>query len=374
MKKKITKEHIINTKNLINQYIETLLDEKQIDDILSEIVNLINEDDFMLFDNKEIPKNQYYIFDLINKYHTAYIKSKQKYKKDRKNTLESLGIGTLNRKKRFNENLETIEDEDIDGIEKINPSFENLLLDLILNGKQKSGYLTLTFTFIFKDHILHSNSQFFMFDKQYLKFLNRLEETFKFFSFTYLTPQKIVTSIGILIYKYLTTYTKLDDEQKIKFIKYILNFYFKEDAHTQLRPNYFKSREVYCAGIYDNLPIFQWSTSTINDSYYTEEHIKDIQGFMSTIKKDASKLDTFLFDINTAKLSKEEKEKIDNTDSQLIKKLINDLPILFLHNQQLNFFYKHKEHFHISLINRLISPISRIITVFIAFYRKFITK
>lgn len=65
----------------------------------NEIQKLIPNDIDFLYNKQIYPKHQLVLSHLINDYHEAYLKSSKDEKKNRTNTLESLGKGNANRKK-----------------------------------------------------------------------------------------------------------------------------------------------------------------------------------------------------------------------------------------------------------------------------------
>lgn len=74
---------------------------KNISGLLNEIQKLIPNDIDFLYNKQIYPKHQLVLSHLINDYHEAYLKSFDNEKKNRTNTLESLGKGNANRKKKI---------------------------------------------------------------------------------------------------------------------------------------------------------------------------------------------------------------------------------------------------------------------------------
>lgn len=71
------------------------------DKFQNEIQKLIPNDIDFLYNKQIYPKHQLVLSHLINDYHEAYLKSFDNEKKNRTNTLESLGKGNVNRKKKI---------------------------------------------------------------------------------------------------------------------------------------------------------------------------------------------------------------------------------------------------------------------------------
>ena len=65
----------------------------------NEIKKLIPNDINLKYNGQNYPKHQLVLSHLINDYHEAYLKSFDNEKKNRTNTLESLGKGNEKRKK-----------------------------------------------------------------------------------------------------------------------------------------------------------------------------------------------------------------------------------------------------------------------------------
>jgi hypothetical protein len=376
MKEKITQQHIDTINKLFRSSNLTNLSKDQVEKILKEISKYIEYDEIIKLNNNFLPKTILHFFDLINNYYTAYTLSSEDYIKDRSNTLESLNKGNSKRQKRFNENKLSIEDKDINWTDRLIPFYENQILKLILDGKQKIAYLSLVMAFIYKDTFKSIFNEIFKFDKDYLIAIKKLDSSFNFFNFTYLKTPKVVTSSIILMYLYLKESTNLEDEQTLKLVRYISNYLYDKDAPSRIQENFFE-REIYCAGIYNGLPIFQWHTSSIHDQYYTNEVIKEVEKLINISSDSIGILKYVIWGIFSRNLKKEDREKVLNPDKKLIKNLIENLPKTYLRNQQQKLYLK--------LINEnptarkplkyyLYSPIRLVFTLFIAFQTKFVIK
>lgn len=67
----------------------------------NEIKKLIPNDSELKYNGKVYPKHQLFLSHLISDYYEAYLKSSDNEKKNRTNTLESLGKGNEKRKRYF---------------------------------------------------------------------------------------------------------------------------------------------------------------------------------------------------------------------------------------------------------------------------------
>lgn len=373
MQQKVTKDHIENLKKLIDTKLTSKLEKNQIDDLLEYINKTLPVNKTVNIDNKAIPIGYLNLFHLINEYYTAYKLSDDDQIKGRTDTLESLDKGNYKRRKRLNDNDLFIKDENIKWTEKLIPFYENQVLELILGGKHKIAYLSLVMAFIYKDTFKSIFNELFKFDKDYLIIIEKLDKSFDFFNFTYLKRSKVVTSSIILIYLYLKESTNLENEKILKLVRYISNYLYDNNAPSRIQENFFE-REVYCAGIYNGLPIFQWHTSTVNDQYYTNDVIEEVEKLINISSDSIGILKYVIWGIFTKNLNKADKEKISNPDKKLIKNLIEHLPKIYLHNQQHKLYLKLNPRNSKTLKYYLLSPIRLIFTLFIAFQTKFVIK
>jgi len=373
MQHKVSKNHINNLNELISEKLVTKLNENEINDILNNINELLDIDTIQTIHNKEIPTKHLFIFNLINEYHNAYQLSKDTFKKQRTNTLESLDKRNANRKKRYEDNELSLKNKNIHWSNRLVYYYENLILHPILNGKQKFAYLLLSVAFIYKNYLPIHLKYIFKYNKDFQISLSKFEDSLQFFSFTYLSPSKIVVSISILLYQYLKEHTELQDDKILKFIRYIVNFYFKEDAPSRLQEGYF-IREVYCAGIYNNTPIFQWYTSTKNTEYYTQYEIRRLQIFY---KKAIHKIKLLKYVVSGyfgKKRTSQEIEQLLNPTPQDMKSIIKNLPLAYMNIEQIKLYNTLQVRPPKTLKYYLLSPIRLIYTLFVAFYTKLITK
>jgi hypothetical protein len=376
MKEKITQQHINIIKEVFKDSTSTKLSEEQIENLLKEITKYIEYDEMVKLNNNFLPKRILYFFDLINNYYIAYKLSDENYIKSRTDTLESLDKGNSKRQKRFDKNELSIKDKNINWTDRLVPFYENQILKLILDGKQKIAYLSLVLAFIYKDTFKSIFNEIFRFDKDYLIGIEKLDKSFDFFNFTYLKTPKVVTSSIILMYLYLKEFTDLEDEKVLKLVRYISNYLYNKDAPSRIQENFF-DREIYCAGIYNGLPIFQWHTSTVHDQYYTNEVIEEVEKLINISSDSIGILKYVIWGIFSRNLKKEDREKVLNPDKKLIKSLIENLPKVYLRNQQQKLYLKLKND---NLNARkpfryyLYSPIRLIFTLFIAFQTKFVIK
>lgn len=369
MQQKVSKQHITSLNELIGKKLLSKFENIHIEDILNNINEIIDTDTIIPIDDAEIPTKHLFLFNLINEYHNAYLLSKDTEKKQRTKTIESLGQGNKKRITKFENNEKIIKDNDANKDNKIVAYFENSILKLIIDGKQKTAYLILYLAFINKDSVL-SYTKYFK-DLKYVA--EKMSQSLNLFSFTYLKPQKIVNSLTILIYTYLTTYTKLDEKQILKFTRYIINIYFKDDAITYIR-NDFLNKDFYCAGIYNNLPVFHWSASTINKEYYTNEDIKELHNLINKVIDDSKLMEAMILGTIKKQLNSKQKGTIKNLDDDLLKKMIYNLPISYIQQDHKKLFSKFIKTNYNPVKKFFLISYTLISTIFTTIYIKFTTK
>lgn len=371
MFKKVTKEYIqsliylYQTKNISQLSID------QYEDILTEINQYITHDELLTIQGKQIPKNTLYIFNLIDNYYSAYILSKDESRTQRLNTLESLGKGNVKRKQRYLNNKEILKNDNSNSSEKTIAYFENIFLKLIIKGNYKVAYLLLGMVFMYKDSF--KNLGFlFQFSKELQNTLSDLGQVIDLYSFTYLSSSKIVNSLTILLYIYLIEVCKLDNRKSLKFIRYIITKYFSETtAPYTIRESFLTERKYYCAGIYNNLPIFQWNTSTKNDSYYLKKDIRRVKKYIRLLQNDSQDFNQGVFNYLTKKLSQNEKEQLTKLDDDFIIKMIDHLPKTYLSTEHIRLSKKLQLKPKKTILYYLTVPIRLILTIFVALYIKF---
>ncbi len=305
---------------------QSSLNKKVQEKILNDLNKSIQKDIVITINKNFYPKHTLYLFHLINDYHQAYVKSTESEQKSRINKLESLGKGNLKRTKRYNKNEEDIKNKSLPLKRRLKAIYENMFLSRIIKGDYKFAYLILTAMFMYKP-LLNNIFKLLFNRKQTVELVESFNESLEFFEFTYLSPTKIVNSCAISLYQYLKHCTDINDKEKqIKFVRDIINVYFSEHAPNKIRHDSF-NKEIYCAGIYNGTPIFQWHTSTINEHYYTN---KDLKKYSLYAKKSLKEIGTLKHWLITY-LTKDRNSKKYNFESKdEIKKIINNLSITYV--------------------------------------------
>lgn len=340
--------------------------------ILQEIKKLIPNDINFKYNKKIYPKHQLVLSHLINDYHEAYLKSFENEKEERNNTLESLGKGNTKRKKRYENNKSILKNKSSSKELKLIALYENLILKRIINGNYKFAYLMLTYFFMYQTQSIRAQKELFLFMKNSNLVIDSLYKALDFFEFTFLSPTKIVNSCAISINQYIKIHLpEIREEERLKFVRSIINIHFSKHASATIRADYFE-REIYCAGLYNGTPIFQWHTSNINQSYYTQKDINKyfrIFNFGRNNYKTASKHITKKYLKKEYRYLAEEYLTNINLFETIIKNTVNHYVIQPNKLMQiLSDNYKKTPKDYIKL------PFKAINTIFVAFLTKFTLK
>lgn len=334
----------------------------------NEIQKLIPNDIDFLYNKQIYPKHQLVLSHLINDYHEAYLKSSKDEKKNRTNTLESLGKGNANRKKRFDKNEEILKNKKSTIQEILIATYENLILKRIIKGDLKFAYLILVYFYINEYQTYNLLNTMFFFSKKGKIVTNTLYEALKFFEFTYLVPSKIVNSCAISLNQYIKiNLPNISEEERLKFIRNIINVHFSKHAPTTIRVDYF-NREIYCAGLYNGSPIFQWHTSTINESYYSKKDIEKYFRIFTFIRKDLK----YINKIITNKYVKKEHKKFVNeyfTDINKFEDMIKNSSIGYIQRPNKLMKYLH-QNYKKTYKDYILSPFRLSKTIFVALLTK----
>lgn len=211
--------------------------------------------------------------------------------------------------------------------------FENLILKNFLKGDYKLAFLILGLAFIFRPKVVLLLKRLFFFHKGYRISLDSLEESLKFYEFTIIAPSKIVNSAAICMYQYLKHVAKVEDEKEIlKFIRDTINTKFSEHAPQELRKDMFE-RDIYCAGIYNKTPIFQWyAPKDKRKSYYTDEDIEKYTLFVNQLLKDKNIFNQIIYKIYSRNMPSKTFIKDTLTSKEGLKYIISNLSITYVKN------------------------------------------
>lgn len=264
----------------------------------------------------------------IRDYVTAYKLDTTELEQD---SLAKYGKGNEKRKKLIEENLEKINNPLTSEYDSFILEQINKILEFIVDRKNnKLATLLLVTYFTNKQDIEAFIFHNFFYRPDIVKAYQDISDQMELFSFTYLSKAKIVNSLVIILYTLLVDYEKYDKHDSIKFIALVINSLFeKNDLPSKIRADYIEKYQFYCAGIYNQLPIFQFYTGA-KEGYYDDEDIIKIQSFF---KKIVIKTE----DMQELKHLKEFKKQIDK-----VKQIIESKPLIYelLNNLHKNYAIK----------------------------------
>lgn len=306
-----------------------------------EIKKIIPIDKKIKIGKKEYQKHTLYLSHIIEDYHLAYTKAKEN--EINPNSLASLKKGNVKRKKRYEENEKVFDDKSKPDTIRLIAFFENLILKKFLDGDYKLAFLVLSLAFMFRPQTEVLLKRLFFFHKGYRISLDSLIESLKFYEFTILSPSKIVSSTAICIYQYLKHVAKIEDEKKIlKFIRDIINIHFSKHAPQELRKDMFE-REFYCAGIFNQTPIFQWYVPKEKKSlYYTDKDIEKYYEYTNHLFNDNTMFNQIIYKLYSKNMPSKTFMKDTLTSKEGLKLIISNLSIAYVKNPSklMDFIYE----------------------------------
>ncbi|MFA6742154.1 MAG: hypothetical protein WCR78_11775 [Arcobacteraceae bacterium] len=338
-----------------------------------EIQKLIPNDINLKYNGEIYSKHQLVLSHLISDYSEAYLKSFDNEKKARTNTLESLGKGNEKRKKRYFKNKDILKNKKSTKREFLIALYENLILKRIIKGDLKFAYLLLNYLYLYQLQTTKLLNKIFLFNDKYKLVIDSLYEALKFFEFTYLVPSKIVNSCAICLNQYIKTYLpNITEEERLKFIRNIINIHFSKHAPATLRADYF-NREIYCAGLYNGTPIFQWyAPADLSKSYYNKKDINKYFRMFTLLRKDLGVLNKV---VTSEFVKKEHKEIVEEhfVDINKFKTIITSSSIAYVSNPNklVKFF---AENYKKTFKDYLKLPYQLIKTIFVALLSKLTLK
>lgn len=286
-KNKLTIELINNTFEFYNQNLGGLFSKLESEHLSNKLLNIIEYDilkKYSAHPNK-LPLTTLTIIYFIGEYKKAYLQSKEK----RADTLESLGKGYAKKQELYKKLREISNNKFIRKNERIEAFFKKMLLIALKNKRySKIGIFITTelytqlplYARMIKEFSSHNSNE---------DILDIAKESLKYFEYTYLSSDKIVNSLLIIIFTKLTL-IGIDEKKAFKFAKdIVLTFIDDTSIHTdKYRLSYLINNEIYLAGLYKGLPIYQWYTGS-NSSYYSDNDVKQFQKYTMIMQKELRK-------------------------------------------------------------------------------------
>ncbi len=329
-KQKLTNELIFNTFNFYNKNLGEVFSENETKNLSEKLLDIV-EYDFLNMDERLpyiLPLNTLGLIYFIGEYKKAYNYSKRTDKP--KKNLESLGKGNAKKKKEFEKGLKDIYDKELDMDIRYELFFKNLLLLLLKKPSYKKVSLLLLGLFYTQYSFLKPLlSEIIGDNNEMIKALNSLEYTLEFFEYTHLSDGKILNSALIMIYTVLTQNLNMNGDKAYKSAKYLVDTFIDSDNGLPVdsyRQSHITERDIYYAGIYNGMPIFQWYINE-KEKYFKEKDRQKLKVILKLFLKSLNSEDDSDEEINIETMSPTEIMMLE-----ILNNLTNDKEIDILIN------------------------------------------
>lgn len=280
-KSKLTTELISNTLDFYNKNLGEVFSRTETENLSNRLLNII-EYDHIIKDKSlsyELPQYTLTIIYFIGEYKKACKYASQDKKDKVQNTVEALEKGYARKEKAYKDNKEKINDKSLSAEDRTEAFFKTLIYLLLKKPSyNKVSILLLTAIYGIYPFINKSFSYLGMFNRIMQVVLQEQENALQTLEYTYLSKDKILNSSLIMIYTVLTLAVKLDDGKAFKYAKELLTSFIDDDSSytDKYRKSYLTENDIYCAGMYNGLPIYTWYTGN-NQSYYDDNDIKKVE-------------------------------------------------------------------------------------------------
>lgn len=285
---KLTPELINNAIEFYNTKFGGVLTDKEQEILSDKILNIVEFD--ILAHHPKYPNvpplSTMVVIYLICEYKKAYMASKEK----RADTLESLGKGYAKKQELYKKLQVMSHNKSLGKKERVEVFFKKMLL-MALKNKRYSKIGIFIAAQLYSEFPKYARyiKEFSSHSSKKEDILNIADESLKYFEYSYLSSDKIVNSLLILLYTKLTL-IGIDKKKAFKFAKdIVLTFIDDITIHTdKYRLSYLTDNEIYLAGLYKGLPIYQWYTGAKN-SYYSDDDVKQFQGYTKIMQNEMQK-------------------------------------------------------------------------------------
>lgn len=368
-KTKLTTELINDSIEFYNAKFGRILTDKEQKILSDKILNII-EFDTIAHHSKYPnvpPLHTIVLIYLICEYKKAHLASKEK----RADTLESLGKGYA-KKQELYKKLKAISHNKLLGKkERIEAFFKKMLLMALKNKRySKIGIFISAQLYSQFPQYARYIKKFSSHNSKTEEILNIAEESLKYFEYSYLSSDKIVNSLLILLYTKLTL-IGINEKKAFKFAKdIVLTFIDDSSIHTdKYRLSYLTENEIYLAGLYKGLPIYQWYTGS-KGSYYSDDDVRQFQTYAKIMQNEMQKTAFSRFVSNVLyraairnnPISLESALDILASDIQRAREML-----LSTHKT----FARMPIRFAVTLAPQIITPSSKVKSLFLAIYTIF---
>ena len=280
-KNKLTTKLINNAFNFYNQNLGEAFTELETENLSKKLLNII-EYDHIIKDKTlpyDLPQYTLTIIYFIGEYKKAYKYASQDKKDKNKNTAEALEKGYAKKEKAYKENKEKINDKSL-SVEARSESLFKSMIYLLLKKPSYNKVSILFLTAIYGYYPLLNKlfSYLEMFSRIMQIVFQEQKNALQTLEYTYLSKDKILNSSLIMMYTLLTIKVELDETKAFKYAKELLTSFIDDssDYTDKYRKSYLVDKDIYCAGMYNGLPIYTWYTGS-NQSYYDDEDIKKVK-------------------------------------------------------------------------------------------------
>ncbi|MDD2267365.1 hypothetical protein [Sulfuricurvum sp.] len=325
---KLTPDLIYNSFDFYNQNLGQVFSESEQTNLSNKLLNIIKYDHILRGGSLlyNLPQYTLTIIYFIGEYKKAYQYASQ-HKKDKKNnTLEALDKGYPRKEKAYKENKKKLNDESLAHEDRLEAFYKTIIF-LLLKKKNYNKVSMLLLASLYAQlpilKMIFTNVD--KFNKLIQLVLQALEDALQTLEYTYLSKDKVLNSSVIMIYTILASAVKLDEKDAFKYTKDLVYSFIDNSAELtdKYRKDLLTDKEIYCAGMYNGLPIYTWYTGQ-DESYYNDEDFKKIDVIlrvisnskeMALVEKDVSLNMLKLFDKDA---SLTDIEKMTNKD-EIIK-------------------------------------------------------
>jgi hypothetical protein len=276
----VDKKLLLNALELYSASFESIMSEHEAKILIDKLSGLIKQDVIKKFSrtNKAVPFQVLKLIYFIGEYKKAYLHSKDDSKKQRTNTLEALGKGLQKRKEKAKELRQISRDENMDISTRSMALYSRILLIAFKNkAYSKTGLLILGYFFLNFPFHKHIMLRYFAHKKHYVESLQYFEDALHLFEYTYLSRDKIINSLLIVVYSQLVQ-LGIEKNEAYRASKDIVRTFLDDENLTDKFRHSLLDKDIYFAGVYNGLPIFQYYTGK-DDSYYIDKDVRQIQRF-----------------------------------------------------------------------------------------------
>lgn len=299
---KVTKLSNINQNDInncfafYNQYFKNPFTLEQQNTLTEKILSILKYDYMLALQNgQKLPQYCLTIIYFICEYKKAYTLSSNEEKAKRVDTHEAIGQRNEYRQELLSELLKTSEDKTKTKSTRTVAAIKAYLLEpLVDDSTKKRGWLQFGTAYIFLIWIKRIYEPFLNKTYDDKTIYQLIDEALELFSFTATANSKVSNTLAILLFDILTNKTlQIDSSNAISWTREIVGKYIEEIPipRDRYRQDNFTKREIYFAGLYNKMPIFQWyipKNKNRDISYYSEKDLQEILNSTQDIQKNVT--------------------------------------------------------------------------------------